>query len=165
MYLKGITDRNVSLAHVTLREILEFLFQNYGNITQYDFEDNDKKLKEKQDANTPIEMLFDKIEDAQNYAASGQPYTNSELLTTAYNLVYTVYTMGIFFDDCKAWNWLTANQKTMENFKTTFQQAQRELCDQQRTTQQAGFQANGIWCHPPTTTTIPYRKWQKLLQT
>ena len=47
MYLKGIMDRNVSLAHVTIREILEFLFQNYRNITQYDIEENDKKLKEK----------------------------------------------------------------------------------------------------------------------
>ena len=75
MYLKGITDRNVSLANVTIRDILAFLFRNYGNITQYDIEENDKKLKEKWDVNTPIEMLFDQIEDAQDYAAAaGQPY-------------------------------------------------------------------------------------------
>ena len=36
----------------------------------------------------------------------------------------------------------------MENFKTTFQQAQWELFDQQHTAQHAGFQANGIWCQP-----------------
>ena len=122
MYLKGITDRNVGLAHVTIREILDFLFQNYGNITQYDIEENDKKLKEKWDANTPIEMLFDQIDDAQDFAAAArQPYTNNQLLTTAYNLVYTT---GLFCDDCKAWNRLPTNQKTMDNFKTTFQQAQ-----------------------------------------
>ena len=137
MYLKGITDRNVGLAHITIRDILAHLFQNYGNITQYDIEENDKKLKEKWDANTPIEMLFDQIEDAQDFAAAaGQPYSNNQLLTTAYNLVYAT---GLFFDDCKAWNRLPANQKTMENFKTTFQQAQCELRDQQRTAQQAGF--------------------------
>ena len=94
----------------------------------------------------PIEMLFDQIEDAQDFtAAAGQPYTNSQLLITAHNLNYAT---GLFFDDCKAWNRLPEKQKTMENFKTTFQQAQRELCNQQRTPQQAGFQANGIWCHP-----------------
>ena len=94
MYLKGITDRNVGLAHVTIRDILAFLFQNYGNITQYDIEENDKKLKEKWDANTPIEMLFDQIDDAQDFAATaGQPYTNNQLLTTAYNLVYAT---GLF---------------------------------------------------------------------
>ena len=124
MYLKGITDRNVGLAHIPIREILEFLSQNYGNITQYNIEHNDKKLKEKCDANIPIEMLFDQIEDAQDIAAvAGHPYTNNQLLTTAYNLVYAT---GLFFDNCKAWNRLPANQKTMENFKTTFQQAQRE---------------------------------------
>ena len=47
IYLKGITDRNVGLAHITIRKILEFLFQNYGNITQYDIENSDKKLKVK----------------------------------------------------------------------------------------------------------------------
>ena len=97
MYLKGITDMNVSLAHVTIRDILEFLFHNYRNITQYDIEDNDKKLKEKWDTNTPIEMLFDQIEDAQDFAAvARQPHTNNQLLTMAYNLVYAT---GLFFDD------------------------------------------------------------------
>ena len=75
MYLKGITDRNVGLANITLREILEFLLQNYRNITQYDIEDNDKKLKEKWDANTPIEMLFNQIEDAQDFAAAPDNHT------------------------------------------------------------------------------------------
>ena len=161
MYLKGITDRNVGLAHITIRDILAYLFQNYGNITQYDIEENDKKLKEKWDANTPIEMLFDQIEDAQDFAAAaGQPYSNNQLLTTAYNLVYAT---ALFFDDCKAWNRLTANQKTVDHFKTTFQQAQRELRDQQRTAQQAGFQANGIWCQPTTNKDQPLQETAEAL--
>ena len=122
MYLKGITNRNVGLVNITIREILELLFQNYRNITQYDIKDNDKKLKEKWNKTSSIEMVFDQNEDAQDFAAvAGQPYTNNQLLTMAYNLVYTT---GVFFDDCKDWNWLPANQKTMENFKTKFQQAQ-----------------------------------------
>ena len=122
MYLKGITDRNLGLTPITIRDILEFLFQNYRNITQYDIEENDKKLKEKWDTNTPIEMLFDQIDDAREFtAAAGQLYTNNQLLTTAYNRIYA---MGLFFDNCKAWKRLPTNQKTMDNFKTTFQQAQ-----------------------------------------
>ena len=72
MYLKGITDRNAGLAHITIREILNFLFQNYGNITQYDIKENDKKIKRKWDVNTPIEMLFDQINDAQDFAAAAR---------------------------------------------------------------------------------------------
>ena len=45
MYLKGITDRNVGLANVTIRDILAFLFRNYGNITQYDIEEMTKNSK------------------------------------------------------------------------------------------------------------------------
>ena len=137
MYLKGITDRNVGLAHVTIQDILAFLFQNYGNITQYDIEENDKKTQREVGCKHPHRNDF--------ASAAGQPYTNNQLLTTAYNLVYAT---GQFFDDCKAWNRLPPNQKTMDTFKTTFQQAQRELRDQQHTAQQAGFQANGIWCQP-----------------
>ena len=137
MDLKGITNRNVRLANVTIREILEFLLQNYGNITQYDIEDYDKKLKEKWDVKSPIEMLFDQIEEAQDFAsAAGQPYTNNQLLTMAYNLVYA---MGLFFDDCKAWNHLPANQKKC-------------------TAQQAGFQANGIWCLPTNKNNHPLQE-------
>ena len=163
IYLKGIMDRNVGLAHITIREILDFLFQNYGNITQYDIEENDKKFKEKWDANTPIEMLIDQIDDAQDFAAAtGQPYMNNQLLTTAYNLVYAT---GLFFDDCKAWNRLPTNENTMDSFKTTFQQAQRELRIQQQTTQQAGFQANGIWCQPTKNHDHPLEQTAEALQT
>ena len=124
-------------------------------------EDNDKKLKEKWDANSPIEMLFNQIEDAQDFAsAARQPYSNNQLLTMAYNLVYT---MGLFFDDCKAWNHLPAHQKTMDNFKTTFQQAQHKLCDQQQTAQQAGFQANGTWCLPTATNDHPLQETAEAL--
>ena len=33
MYLKCITNCNISLANVTIRDILEYLLINYGNIT------------------------------------------------------------------------------------------------------------------------------------
>ena len=46
----------------------------------------------------------------------------------------------------------------MDTFKTTFQQAQRELRDQQRTAQQASFQANGIWCQPAHPNDQPLQK-------
>ena len=51
----------------------------------------------------------------------------------------------------------------MENFKTTFQQAQRELRDQQCMAQQAGFQANGIWCQPVQTNENPLQETAEAL--
>ena len=54
-------------------------------------------------------------------------------------------------------------KKTMDHFKTTFQQAQRELRDQQHTAQQAGFQANGIWCQPNTNNDNPLQETAEAL--
>ena len=89
MYLKGIADHNISLVNVTIHDILKYLIDNYGNITPYDLEDNNKNMKEKWDATTPIEILFNQIKDAQDYtSAAGQPYTATQLLTTTYNLIY-----------------------------------------------------------------------------
>ena len=51
----------------------------------------------------------------------------------------------------------------MDNFKTTFQQAQRELRDQQRTAQQARIQANGIWCQPTNNNENPLQETAEVL--
>ena len=51
----------------------------------------------------------------------------------------------------------------MDNFKTTFQQAQWELRDQQCTAQQAGFQANGIWCQPTQNNDHPLQETAEAL--
>ena len=51
----------------------------------------------------------------------------------------------------------------MDHFKTTFQQAQREVRNQQRTAQQAGFQANGIWCQPATSNDNPLQETAEAL--
>ena len=109
-------------------------------------EDNDKKIKGKWDATTPIDLLFDQIKDAQDYtSAAGQPYTATQLLTAAYNLIYAT---GLLFDDCKEWNRHPPHLKTTDNFKLLFKQVQHELHDQHHTAMQAGFQANRLCCNP-----------------
>ena len=46
--------------------------------------------------------------------------------------------MGSFFEDIKKWNAQLDNEKTWDNFKTHFLQAQNELQLQQQTTQMSG---------------------------
>ena len=163
MYLKGITDQNVGLAHVTIRDILSFLFQNYRNITQYDIEENNKKLKGKWDANTPIEMLFDQIEDAQDFAAAaGQPYMNNQLLTMAYNLVYAT---GLFFDDCKAWNRLPTNQKQWTTSKRLSNKHNMNYATNNAQPNKPDSKPMGFGATQPTTMKLPFRKPQRHWQT
>ena len=102
----------------SIRAILQHLFDNYGNITPLELEDNNTKMR---DPNTPFDCLVKQIKDGQDYADDGgQPYTAEQLLCVAYTLVFKT---GLYFEDCKTWNARPATQHTWDNFKIHFQTA------------------------------------------
>ena len=124
----------------SIRNLLTHLFENYGNITQLELEDNDTKMRALWDPNSPFDCLVQQLEHGQDYVDDGgPPYTADQLLCIAYTLVFKT---GLYFEDCKAWNTKPNNEKTWTNFKTHFHRAQRLLWDQLRTTKQAGFTSN-----------------------
>ena len=129
----------------SIRNLLKHLFENYGNITQLELEDKDTKMRSLWDPNSPFDCLVQQLEDGQDYTNDGgQPYTTDQLLRIAYTLVNKT---GLYFEDCKAWNAKPNNEKTWTNFKAHFHRTQRLICDQLRTTKQAGFTSN-IAIHP-----------------
>ena len=137
----------------SIRNLLTHLFNNYGNITQLELEDNDTKMCALWDPNSPFDCLVQQLEDGQDYADDGgQPYTADQLLHIAYTLIFKT---GLYFEDCKAWNAKPNNEKTWTNFKAHFQRAQRLLRDQLRTTKQAGFTSNLAIQHHPNNTQPP----------
>ena len=150
IYIRALKDRHVGYMNQSIRAILQHLFDNYGNITPLELEDNDTKMRATWDPNSPFDCLVKQIEDGQDYADDGgQPYTAEQLLRIAYTLVFKT---GLYFEDCKTWNTRPANQHTWDNFKIHFQTAQRLLRDQMRTTKQAGFHSNfAQHTHPPIT--------------
>ena len=150
IYIRALKDRHVGYMNQSIHAILQHLFDNYGNITPLELEDNDTKMRATWDPNSPIDCLVKQIEDGQDYADDGgQPYTAEQLLRIAYTLVFKT---GLYFEDCKTWNARPANQHTWDNFKIHFQTAQRLLRDQMRTTKQAGFHSNfAQHTHPPLT--------------
>ena len=126
--------------------ILQHLFDNYGNITPLELEDNDTKMRATWDPNSPFNFLIKQVEDGQDNADDGgQPYTAEQLLRIAYTLVFKT---GLYFEDCKDWNARPAPACTWDNFKTHFQNTQGLLRDQMRTTKQAGFHSNLAQHHP-----------------
>ena len=137
----------------SIRNLLTHLFNNYGNITQRELEDNDTRMRALWDPNSPFDCLVQQLEDGQDYADDGgQPYTANQLLCIAYTLIFKT---GLYFEDCKAWNTKLNNEKTWTNFKAHFQRAQRLLHDQLRTTKQAGFTSNLAIQHHPNNTQPP----------
>ena len=136
------------------------LFENYGNITQLELEDNDTKMRSLWDPNSPFDCLVQQLEDGQDYADdNSQPYTTDQLLRIAYTLVFKT---GLYFEDCKAWNAKPNNEKTWTNLNAHFHRAQCLLRDQLCTTKQAGFTSN-IAIHPQPNETQPPPNIVKLL--
>ena len=150
IYIRALKDRHVGYMNQSIRAILQHLFDNYGNITPLELEDNDTKMRATWDPNSPSDCLVKQIEDGQDYADDGgQAYTTEQLLRIAYTLVFKT---GLYFEDCKTWNTRPTNQHTWDNFKIHFQTAQRLLRDQMHTTKQAGFHSNfAQHTHPPIT--------------
>jgi hypothetical protein len=140
VYLRSQRHRHVGFANKSLRELIAFLFQAYGQLTPQKLIDNQMAMNAPWDPNTPFETLMEQIEDALEIADSaGQAYTDAQVLTLSYTLVYNT---GLYFDECKEWNAKPPNDKTWELFKTFFLQAQAELRQQQQATSaRSGFSA------------------------
>ena len=140
IYVRALKDHHVGYMNQSICTIVQHLFNNYGNITPLELEDNDTKMCATWDPNSPFDCLIKQVEDGQDYADDGgQPYTAEQLLRIAYTLVFKT---GLYFEDCKAWNARPTTACTWDNFKTHFQNAQRLLHNQMRTTKQAGFHSN-----------------------
>ena len=45
IYLRAIHDKHVGFNKITSKDMLEFLFATYGNISHIDYDNNDKKMK------------------------------------------------------------------------------------------------------------------------
>ena len=145
IYVRALRDRHVGYMNQSIRNLHMNLFENHGNITQLELEDNDTKIRSLWDPNSPFDCLVQQLEDGQDYADDGgQPYATHQLLCIAYTLVFKT---GLYFKDCKAWNAKPNNEKIWTNFKAHFHHAQRLLSDQLCTTKQAGITSN-IAIHP-----------------
>lgn len=137
IYLRSQKHRHTGFSNCTLDSLLQYLFNSYGAITQQQLADNNRNITTPWTADTPFELLIDQIETCSDIATDGnQPFTNAQILGTAYTLVFNT---GMYFDECKTWNAKPANDKTWETFKDHFLVAQNQLRQQQQTAQQGGF--------------------------
>jgi hypothetical protein len=119
VYLRSQRHRHVvGFANISLRKLLAYLFQAYSQLTPQKLIDNQTAMQAPWDPNTPFEILIEQIEEGMEVAdAANQAYTDAQILTLTYTLVYNT---GLYFDECKTWNVRDAATKTWENFKTTF---------------------------------------------
>ena len=102
MYTRGLRNVHTGYSNVTTIALLNHLYTTYGCITTMDLEENDARMKTPYDATQPIEVLFNQIETAQEFAEAGNaPYPDSVIINTAYLLLFKT---GLYCDACREWN-------------------------------------------------------------
>jgi len=142
VYLRSQRHRHVGFAHRSVRELLAYLFQAYGQLNAQKLMDNQAAMNKAWDPSTPFETLIEQIEESMEVADSAnQAFSDAQILTLAFTLVYNT---GLYFDECKEWKAKPEADKTWDAFKIFFLTAQTELREQQQATSgRSGFSAYG----------------------
>jgi hypothetical protein len=100
-YLNSLSDEIVGYAKCTSLQLLTHLLTYYAMIAPTELTQNYERLNAPYDPNQPIEMLFQKIQDARAFAvAGGKSYGAAMIVNVAYTLVFNT---GFFPDACRAW--------------------------------------------------------------
>ena len=124
IYYQALKHEYTAYAKVTLRQLLDHLFDTYANIDQFDLETNYQKMTARYDPNSPIESLFEQISDGTAFAALGNaPFSPKQIVDSA---LLCVAKTGVFHDDVKDWNRTPSLDQTWPNFQVHFAKAHRE---------------------------------------
>jgi hypothetical protein len=114
--------------------MLTHLWTTYGEIKSDDLDLNDTNMAKPWHPTSPIETLFQQIDDGIAFASAGGSPINDN---TAVRIIYKiVFDTGVFELPCHDWRARPTNQKTLAHFKTFFQTANN---DRATTTSSAGY--------------------------
>jgi hypothetical protein len=124
MYLEILNDNMVGYANISSRDMLDHLFETYGNITAVDLEINFEHMRRAWDPQQPVETLFKQIQDCADYSeAVGVPIGPSQQINVGYAKIFAT---GHFMSACRRWNEKPAAEKTWTHFKSHFPAAHRQ---------------------------------------
>jgi hypothetical protein len=138
MYLEILNDNMVGYANISARDMLDHLFDTYGNITAVDLEINFEHMRRAWDPQQPVETLFKQIQDCADYSeAGGVPIGPSQQINVGYAQIFATWH---FMSACRRWNEKPAAGKTWTHFKSHFAAAHRQYKQMQgETAAHAGY--------------------------
>jgi hypothetical protein len=124
MYLDILNDNMVGYANISARDMLDHLFETYGNITVVDLEINLQYMRRAWDPQQPVEPLFKQIQDcADYYEAGGVLIGHPQKINVGYAKIFAT---GHFMSACRWWNKTHSIKKTWTQFKSHFAAAHRQ---------------------------------------
>jgi hypothetical protein len=124
MYLDILNDNMVGYANISARDMLDHLFETYGNITAVDLEINFEHMRLAWDTQQPVETLFKQIQYcADYYEAGGVLIGHPQQINVGYAKIFAT---GHFMSACRRWNEKPTAEKTWAQFKSHFAAAHRQ---------------------------------------
>ena len=125
-YLLSFKNRQTGQFNGNLLQILQHLQTTYGQISPAQLSAFEKEVIDLHyDPTTPIDIVFQKIEDLMMYGDFAQcPFTAEQAIQRAYNIVNAT---GLYKDYIKTWSRRPRADKTWPNFKDHFRTAHLEL--------------------------------------
>jgi hypothetical protein len=124
MYLDILNDNMVGYADISARDMLDHLFETYGNITEVDLEINFEHMRRAWDPQQPVESLFKQIQDCAHYSEAGGVLIGyPQQINVGYAKIFAT---GHFMSACRRWNEKHTIEKTWTQFKSHFAAAHHQ---------------------------------------
>jgi hypothetical protein len=113
IYLYILSDNMVGYANISARDMLDHLFETYGNITVVDLEINFEHMRRAWDPQQPVETLFKHIQDCAYYSEAGVVLIgHPQQINVGYAEIFAT---GRFMSACRRWNDKHAIKKSGHN--------------------------------------------------
>jgi hypothetical protein len=114
----------VGYANISSREMLDRLFETYGNITAVNLEINFEHMRRAWDPQQPVESFFKQIQDCADYSEAGVVLIgHPQQINVGYAKIFAT---GHFMSACRRWNKKHTIEKTWTQFKSHFAAAHRQ---------------------------------------
>jgi hypothetical protein len=115
-----------------------YIKAEYGIVNDDELTENEAKLNEPWDPTTPIQVLYDHIEECKIFAEAGKdPITERTILRKAYMAIKNT---GMYDLSCDNWDDRTATNKTWHHFKIFFSKEETKV--RKHTSASTGFSEN-----------------------
>jgi hypothetical protein len=150
-YIRAICDPDYGYANVTALQMLNHLNTTYGTITEADRVTNIARMSAPWAPPTPIEDLFDQLQEGSVLATlAAEPIPDTQLARMGYNLVIKT---GLFDQACREWRLKADADRTFANFRLHFTIMDRDRL-QVATTATAGYMGTA-YCAAALGTNVP----------
>jgi hypothetical protein len=125
-YLRALLNRTTGQCATNLRDVLTHLFATHGKITPQQIRVKENTIYDMAfDISMPVDTVFNAIDDLADLAEHANSALSHQQMM---DLAYVIFSKHpILQQDLRAWNRMTACQRTWANMITHFREAQQDL--------------------------------------